>query len=150
RVRDVNGRGVRSEVALWAVDQGVLALTGFQTPDILSEIYAWRGVGSQLWSTVPTMLTTDPRLVSVFMRPARLILQDLVRTSAVAMDAPAAPAPTAPNTLRSLFRATAFYLGQVETNAHGEAVAHASVPDNLTTFRVMAVAVSAGDRFGAG
>jgi uncharacterized protein YfaS (alpha-2-macroglobulin family) len=150
RVRDADGHGIRSEVALWAVDEGVLALTGFQTPDALSAVYAWRGVGSQLWSTLPTMLTNDPRLVSVFMRPARLMLQELVATSAVAQEAPAAPAPAAPNTLRSLFRATAFYLGQVETNARGEAVARASVPDNLTTFRVMAVAVSADDRFGGG
>ena len=36
------------------------------------------------------------------------------------------------------------------TDAQGQAVAAAKLPDNLTTFRVMAVAVTAGDRYGSG
>src|SRR5690606_30985630 len=38
----------------------------------------------------------------------------------------------------------------VVTDAEGRAVATAKLPDNLTTFRVMAVAVTQGDRFGSG
>jgi uncharacterized protein YfaS (alpha-2-macroglobulin family) len=52
--------------------------------------------------------------------------------------------------LRSRFRATAFYLGTVITDAAGSGVGAAKLPDNLTTFRVMAVAVTAGDRYGSG
>jgi uncharacterized protein YfaS (alpha-2-macroglobulin family) len=36
------------------------------------------------------------------------------------------------------------------TDADGNATAAAKLPDNLTTFRVMAVAVTAGDRYGSG
>jgi uncharacterized protein YfaS (alpha-2-macroglobulin family) len=52
--------------------------------------------------------------------------------------------------LRSRFRPTAFFLGSVLTSSNGEAVASAALPDNATTFRVMAVAVTAGDRYGSG
>ena len=36
------------------------------------------------------------------------------------------------------------------TDAQGNATVTAKLPDNLTTFRVMAVAVTAGDRYGKG
>src|SRR5690606_38838396 len=52
--------------------------------------------------------------------------------------------------LRSRFQTTAFFLGSVVTDANGDAMARAKLPDNLTTFRVMAVAVTAGDRYGSG
>jgi hypothetical protein len=38
----------------------------------------------------------------------------------------------------------------VVTDARGNAIARPKLPDNLTTFRVMAVAVTAGDRYGSG
>src|SRR5690606_29970550 len=52
--------------------------------------------------------------------------------------------------LRSRFQSTAFFLGSVITDGNGVATATAELPDNLTTFRVMAVAVTAGDRYGSG
>ncbi|HET7460200.1 MAG TPA: alpha-2-macroglobulin family protein [Longimicrobium sp.] len=52
--------------------------------------------------------------------------------------------------LRSVFRPTAFFIGSVTTNANGEAVVAGALPDNITTFRVMALAVTAGDRYGSG
>ena len=62
----------------------------------------------------------------------------------------AAAAPDAADVLRSRFKTTAFFLGSVVTDAQGKAIATAKLPDNLTTFRVMAVAVTAGDRYGSG
>ncbi|HEU4786275.1 MAG TPA: alpha-2-macroglobulin family protein, partial [Gemmatimonadaceae bacterium] len=146
RVRDAGGRGVRSEVAVWAVDEGVLALTGFGTPDPLAAIYATRGVGAPLWSTLPTILTSDPNRVSelVYMWGAMAL------NSVVAFSMAASPGLTQSATLRSRFNSTAFYLGSIVTDRRGDAVARAAVPDNLTTFRVMAVAVAGGDRYGSG
>ena len=39
------GAGQRSEVTLWAVDEGVLALTGYRTPDPIDLLYRPRGLG---------------------------------------------------------------------------------------------------------
>ena len=146
RVRDTSGRGVRSEVSVWAVDEGVLSLTGFSTPDLRARIYEPRGVGSVLWSTVPTLVTTDPMLTVVFLQQAMARLNEVVMLGNSVASLSTAIEPT----VRSRFASTAFYLGRVETDDRGNAVARASVPDNLTTFRVMAVAASAGDQYGGG
>ena len=45
QVRDADGQGQRSEVTLWAVDEGVLALTGYRTPDPIDLLYRPRGLG---------------------------------------------------------------------------------------------------------
>ena len=38
QVKDAQGAGAGSEVTLWAVDYGVLSLTGFKTPDVLKSV----------------------------------------------------------------------------------------------------------------
>jgi len=57
---------------------------------------------------------------------------------------------TGADILRSRFKTTAFFLGSVVTDADGNATVTAKLPDNLTTFRIMAVALTAGDRYGKG
>ena len=53
-------------------------------------------------------------------------------------------------TFRSRFLATAYWTPRVETDADGHAKVTFQAPDNLTAFRLMAVAADAGDRFGSG
>ena len=52
--------------------------------------------------------------------------------------------------MRADFRATAWFQPAVKTGADGRAHVRFKLPDNLTTFRVMAVAVGKDDRFGDG
>jgi uncharacterized protein YfaS (alpha-2-macroglobulin family) len=136
QVRDAAGAGERSEVTLWAVDEGVLALTGYRTPDPVALLYQPRGVGMRLASD----------LVS--------IAAQVLDTEGISIKGDQSPGGggglEAGDVLRSRFASTAFFLGSVVTDAHGDAVATAKLPDNLTTFRVMAVAVTAGDRYGSG
>ncbi|HEX5724713.1 MAG TPA: MG2 domain-containing protein, partial [Longimicrobiaceae bacterium] len=132
RVRDRAGRGQVSEVTLWAVDEGVLSLTGYETPDPLDLIYRPRGLGMRLGSNLVAVAPQVPEGQKGSRNPGGGGGQDLS------------------GILRSRFRPTAFFLGSVVTDASGEAVATGALPDNVTTFRVMAVAVTAGDRFGSG
>ena len=127
--------GERSEVTLWAVDEGVLSLTGFKTPDPLDRIYAERGLGQTLSSG----------LVSV----APQVLREESRQLKGLLNAGQGGGREGADVLRSRFQTTAFFLGSVVTGADGEGVARVKLPDNLTTFRVMAVAVTAGDRYGS-
>jgi uncharacterized protein YfaS (alpha-2-macroglobulin family) len=135
-VRDAGGAGARSEVTLWAVDEGVLALTGYRTPDPVALLYQPRGVGMRLASD----------LVS--------IAAQVLDSEGISIKGDQSPGGggglEAGDVLRSRFASTAFFLGSVVTDARGDAVAAARLPDNLTTFRVMAVAVTAGDRYGSG
>lgn len=145
RVRDAARRGVRSEVTLWAVDQGVLALTGFETPDLLARIYEPRPLGADLWSTMPSILTANPALIVLLAR-AMSVQLNAMSVVVTGMGVESATEPS----IRSHFRSTAFYLASASTDDSGLVQLHATVPDNLTTYRVMAVAVGATDRFGSG
>ncbi len=131
-VRDGAGAGHRSEVTLWAVDEGVLALTGYDTPDPLDLLYRPRGLGMRLASTLTTVTPQVPEGEKGKRAPG------------------GGGGADAADILRSRFQTTAFFLGSLITNAEGKGVASARLPDNLTTFRLMAVAVTAGDRYGSG
>ncbi|HET8622802.1 MAG TPA: alpha-2-macroglobulin family protein, partial [Gemmatimonadales bacterium] len=125
-------RGVRSEVTLWAVDQGVLALTGYRTPDPVELIYRPRGLGLRLASNLTAVAAQIPEGQKGKREPG------------------GGGGLGAADVLRSRFQTTAFFLGSVVTDTAGHATVRAKLPDNLTTFRLMAVAVTAGDRYGGG
>lgn len=131
-VRDRTGRGQRSEVTLWAVDEGVLSLTGYQTPDPIDLLYAARGLGLRLASNMTTVAPQVPEGEKGGRAPG------------------GGGGQGQSDILRSRFQTTAFFLGGVVTDSSGMATARARLPDNLTTFRLMAVAVTAGDRYGHG
>ncbi|HVE56057.1 MAG TPA: alpha-2-macroglobulin family protein [Pyrinomonadaceae bacterium] len=58
--------------------------------------------------------------------------------------------PEKPINLRSNFNALAIFAPSVKTDSNGKATVEVKVPDNLTRYRVMAVVVDAGKRFGGG
>ena len=132
RMRDGRGAGQQGEVTLWAVDEGVLALTGYQTPDPLDLIYRERGLGVRLASNVVTVAPQVPEGEKGQRHPG------------------GGGGGENADILRSRFQTTAFFLGSVVTDSQGVAIARAKLPDNLTTFRIMAVAVTSGDRYGKG
>ncbi|HWA17084.1 MAG TPA: MG2 domain-containing protein, partial [Gemmatimonadales bacterium] len=130
-VKDRAGKGQKSEVTLWAVDEGVLALTGYRTPDPIDLLYAPRGLGLRLASNMTVIAAQVPE-------------------GEKGRNPGGGGGLGESDILRSQFRTTAFFLGSVVTDSLGRATASAKLPDNLTTFRVMAVAVTAGDRYGNG
>jgi len=134
-VRDAGGVGQRTEVTLWAVDEGVLALTGYRTPDPLDLLYRRRGLGVRLASDLTTVAP-----------------QVIAEEGVSRKDQAPGGGGGAENAdvLRSRFASTAFFLASVLTDERGDATVAARLPDNLTTFRLMAVAVTAGDRYGSG
>jgi uncharacterized protein YfaS (alpha-2-macroglobulin family) len=132
RVQDALNRGARSEVTLWAVDEGVLSLTGYKTPDPIDLVYRERGLGMRLASNMTAVAPQVPE-------------GDKGRR-----DPGGGGGAEGADVLRSRFQTTAFFLGTVVTDAQGNATASVKLPDNITTFRVMAVAVTAGDRYGKG
>ena len=131
-VRDGAGRGHRSEVTLWAVDEGVLSLTGYRTPDPIDLLYQPRGLGVRLASNLASVAPQVPEGQKGGRAPG------------------GGGGGEALDILRSRFKTTAFFLGSVVTDSGGQATVAAKLPDNITTFRVMAVAVTAGDRYGSG
>lgn len=131
RVTDVAGRPVRAEVTLWAADEGVLKLTGYTTPDPFLPAYERH---SHHVRTAASLL--------------RWVNGRDDDHSEYGGDA--APGSDASAALRSRFLSTAFFSKGIVTDATGAARVELPLPDNLTRWRVMAVAADAGERFGSG
>jgi uncharacterized protein YfaS (alpha-2-macroglobulin family) len=60
------------------------------------------------------------------------------------------PSADTPIKLRENFNALALFAPSVKTDSNGRAVVPVKLPDNLTRYRIMAVSVDAGKRFGSG
>jgi uncharacterized protein YfaS (alpha-2-macroglobulin family) len=132
-VSDASGSGVASELTLWAVDEGVLMLTGYATPD-------------------PIPAFTAPRPLAVFSIESRADLATILtpheHANALGLDKGAEGGGG--GMIRSDFRSTAWFQSGVRTSGSGRAHVSFRLPDNLTTFRLMGVAVARDDRFGSG
>ncbi|HSN69383.1 MAG TPA: alpha-2-macroglobulin family protein, partial [Thermoanaerobaculia bacterium] len=126
------GAPVDAEVTLWAVDYGVLSLTEYQPPDIAGSV----------WLQEPLqVITADSR---------QKIIARRVLTPKGAVEGGGGGADLGSSAMRSDFRPLAFWIGSVETGADGEVTAEVSLPDSLTTYRIMAVAADRQSRFGSG
>ncbi len=131
-VRDEGGAGRRASVTVWAVDAGVLALTGYRTPDLMETFYARRGLG---------ITTAESR--------SRLVGRRDYGTKGDASGG-GGGREAAAGEVRRDFRALALWRADVVTGGDGTATVPFTLPDSLTTYRIMAVAVSGTEEFGSG
>jgi alpha-2-macroglobulin len=130
-VADAAGRAKSAELALFAVDEGVLMLTGYRTPDPYAHFYR-------------------PRGLSVWTADARSLLVAEDELDATLGEKGGGEAGGGGEAARSDFRALAFYAPSVVTDAQGRAQVRFKLPDSVTRYRVMAVAVGKGADFGSG
>src|SRR5205085_2154302 len=126
------GAPVKAEVSLSAADEGVLQLISYETPNPMKTFYAVFGLGVDAgtnWNRVARL--ADPESGD----------PDEGGDSASSGDG---------QRVRSKFVASAYWAPMLVTNDQGEIAFSFIAPDNLTAFRLMAVAADIGDRFGAG
>ncbi len=131
-VRDASGKPSQSEVTLWAVDYGVLSLTAYQTPDVLESIYLRKAL---------QVVNDDSR---------QRIVSRRVLTPKGADEGGGGGREEGPVGLRKDFRVLAFWVGSVITDTNGHAKTSITLPESLTTYRIMAVAGDRASRFGWG
>ncbi|MBM4342859.1 MAG: Ig-like domain-containing protein [Deltaproteobacteria bacterium] len=124
-VSDAAGKPAAGEVALWAVDEGVMALSGQTRPDPLHAIYARAELGVANFAAV----------------------LDLIR-GRVGEDK--GKDGGGGDGVRGDFRDVPVWLPKVAVGADGKATARFALPDNLTAYRLMAVALSGPERAGSG
>lgn len=136
-VRDAAGNAAAdSEVVLYAVDEGVLSLTGYKTPDPLAFFNQRRRLAVQTSLTLPTLLKEDAD-ESDFANKGYLI-------------GDAKGGPPALEGLRKNFLASAFWNATLRTDGQGNVHAEFTAPDSLTRYRVIAVVASRQNQFGTG
>ncbi|HZJ30341.1 MAG TPA: MG2 domain-containing protein [Vicinamibacterales bacterium] len=131
-VKDAQGKPAVGEVTLWAVDYGVLSLTGFQTPDVLRSVYVPKAL----------QVSTEDNRQRIVSRRA-LIPKGADDGGGGGSDAGA-------GTLRRDFRVLAFWVGSTVTDSSGKATLNLKLPESLTTYRIMAVSGDKASRFGWG
>jgi len=132
QVKSEGGAPARASVTVWAVDAGVLALTRYATPDLYATFFARRGLG---------VVTAESRTRLVGRRSYG---------SKGDKSGGGGGRELAGEQVRKDFRALAVWRGDVVTDEQGRAVLEFALPDSLTTYRLMAVAVAGEEEFGAG
>ncbi len=169
-VSDAEGRPTSgAEVALVVVDEAVLSLTGYQLPDPLAVFYGPIYSGSYAEYIRSSIVLnrsdllggdqgSDGSPATTVAKSADGGFDDAAEESAIDAEAPAADrasgagyqAGGAPIEVRSDFDPVAVYRPSETTDAAGNVTVDVPLPDNLTRYRVMAVAVDGADRFGSG
>jgi alpha-2-macroglobulin len=136
-VTDSAGKAVSdAEVTFYAVDEGVLSLTGYETPDPHAVFHAPFDLAVNTGQSLSDLLPENP-LELDFGNKGYVIGGG---GDGVMMD---------PDRMRKDFKALAFWEPNLVTDANGRVTASFVAPDNLTRFRIMAV-VGEGTRFGQG
>lgn len=123
-----------AEVTFYAVDEGVLSLTGHKTPDPHHLFHA----------AFPLAVMTGQSLGSLL--PENPLEQDFVNKGYV-IGGGSLNKGLDPDRVRKDFKALAIWEPSLLTDENGIAKARFTAPDNLTEFRLMAV-VAEGNRFG--
>ena len=131
-VKDAAGKPAQSEVTLWAVDYGVLSLTDFKTPNVLKSVYVNKTL---------QVFTTDNR---------QRVVSRRVLTPKGAAEGGGGGEDSGVSSVRKDFRVLAFWLGSVVTDGKGRAKTSITLPESLTTYRIMAVSGDKLSRFGGG
>ncbi len=139
KVKDAAGRARRASLAVAVADAGVLNLIGYSTPDPFSEFYGER----------PLSVRTSESRIHVIGRREYGAKGEEPGGGGEEAGA-AAPLSLAEVELRGDFRATPYWNPSLVTDENGEARVSFTLPDNLTTFRVMTAAQTAESDFGRG
>lgn len=130
QLRDAEGDGVPGEIAFSAADAGVLNLIGYRLPDPFDTFYGPRPLG---------VTTTESRANLVEQRNFGQKEEDV-----------GGGGGDRNFMLRRDFRPLAHWAPALRTDSRGRATLTFRLPENLTTFRLMATALTAGNDFGAG
>lgn len=127
------GRAVPSEVNLYAVDEGVLILTGYQVPQLTSSLFVERPF---------SVLALDTRM---HVLGERKFLTPAVKGE----ESGGGGGLVSDDQLRKDFNPVATWVGSLVTDSQGKATHTFKVPDTVTTYRLMAVAVGSQNTFGS-
>lgn len=164
-----DGQPHAARLAVAVVDEGVLSLLGYSIPNPLTQIFADRPAEGGAVSAVPLVLQREQKLrlaqggaaaagaAPLMMRAKSMegdaragATMDFYSGSTVRKAPMAAEAAPPTMTARTFFASTAYFNADVRTDAQGHVSLSVPMPENLTRYRIMVVAVGDGERFGSG
>ena len=131
-VTDSQGKPCAAEVTLAVVDRGILNLTNYQLPDPFNDFYALRSLSVQ---------TSETRL--------HVVEQRNYGEKGEKRGGGGADFGNSDADLRKNFKSAAYWNPALQVDATGKAQVAFQLPDNLTSFKMMAVGQTLKAEFGA-
>jgi uncharacterized protein YfaS (alpha-2-macroglobulin family) len=129
------GKPLSAEVALVAVNESVLQLTDFETPDPTRVFHAPRGLDVRTFSNVP-LVVADPAAAAAVPETARL-------------GTPGEDGLGGKPDVRNDYVAAAYVAPALRTGADGKVSFAFDAPSDLSAYRLMAVVAAKDDRVGS-
>jgi hypothetical protein len=125
-------RPVRGQATVMVVNEAVLRLTGYRPPDLVKAVYAEQPISTRY---------ADNR--------ANVVLNTIAKTLEKGWGfGGGLSGEEADPRVRRKFEPLAFFAGALRTDANGDATATFTLPDDLTTWRVLVVSATTDGRFG--
>ena len=129
------GKPLQAEVALVAVNESVLQLTDFATPDPTRVFHAPRGLRVRTFSNLP-LVVADPAAAALVPETARL-------------GTPGEDGPGGKPDVRNDYVAAAYVAPALRTDRNGKVAFAFDAPTDLSAYRLMAVVAAKDDRVGS-
>ncbi|MBU1218885.1 hypothetical protein KKF34_19775 [Myxococcota bacterium] len=130
------GNPVSGEVALMVVDESVLSLTDFQTPDPKKDVFRKIGFRVRI-SDSRTEIEGELKTLYSLTHPGG------------GPDISVYEVPKIKDSVRKTFKNTLYFNPSLVTDAQGKVTTTITLPDNVTTYRIMAVAIDKKFLFGS-
>jgi hypothetical protein len=170
-VQDANGQPLaNAELAVVVVDEAILALSNYQLADPMNTFYAQRPLDLYSVYGRASIILTNPLALAQQQTGSNMLLStQTVSRQSMNDDFAGAPLAAMPESameqekgvggdgqaaqpdfirVRADFNPLAVFAPAVRTGPDGKAQVTVKLPDNLTRYRVMVVAVEQGQRFG--
>jgi uncharacterized protein YfaS (alpha-2-macroglobulin family) len=134
QLKDLQDNPTEGQLTVMVVNEAVLQLTGYRPPDLVETVFSEQEISTRL---------ADNRPKVVLSAPASPIRKGWGYGGGLSSSA-------ADTRIRKDFKALAYYNGSVLTDPNGKATVNFTLPDDLTTWRVIAVATDGDFHFGEG
>ncbi|MGB3405257.1 MAG: Ig-like domain-containing protein [Microcoleaceae cyanobacterium] len=133
-LKDVNNQPIRGQLTVMVVNDAILQLTDYRPPNVLETVYAPQPISTRFSDN----------------RPDVIVAQVAMAESAKGWGyGGGLSSSIASPRLRKDFQPLAYYNGSVITDNQGLATIKFNLPDDLTTWRVMVLAMDDNLRFGS-
>ena len=129
---DAQGKPTPGQLTVMVVNEAILQLSGYRPPDLVSTVYAPQPISTRFNDNRPNVVLEN-------------LSSPLVKGWGYGGGVSAGSANTR---LRTEFQPLAYYNASVITDNQGKATVSFKLPDDLTTWRVMAVASDGNFHFG--
>jgi alpha-2-macroglobulin len=131
-IKDNQGNSIPGQLTVMVVNEAVLQLSGYRPPDLVNTVYAEQPISTRFSDNRPDVVIQNQEIA----KPKGWGYGGGLSSGA------------ANTRTRTDFQALAYYNGSVVTDPAGAAQITFKLPDDLTTWRVMAVATDGNLRFG--